>query len=790
MSRHRNIRSLNYDQEYDDVYSGSYGQSYEDTGLCISPTTEQQFMYNRSRSRSISDRRNDSLGVRNITVDEEDEDMDFNEDLNYYRNETINMDPIERAKLISCVEEMENVVGDTIHQSLLIKAAKRYDYDMKLALDSVLNSHTNHMETSLQPQQVTTNKGKQRVNEVNENQMSNKLVITENHCTDCQTDNTKSSSPLFVSLTAKCKLKCESNRNRICDIKQSMVEYFNRNDIKVFSFENESKNKSNNELKPGNRAQSSENTDQCDKEVEKINTGIQKLLTNKSDDYFKTFSSPVRKDLDKSRLETNNLSQLSTPNSPVASRTGSRMSSPNHEKNSEVKTPKSNQSKALNPETAVLEYNKNRKEGKPNINLVVIGHVDAGKSTLMGHLLVLLGFVSKKMIHRYETDSKKMGKNSFLYAWVLDETQEERSRGITMDIAESRFETDHKLVTLLDAPGHKDFIPNMITGATQADVALLVVDATKGEFETGFELGGQTREHTLLIRSLGISQLGVVVNKLENVNWSQNRYNEIISKLSAFLKQIGFKEQDVTFVPCSGLTGENLVKKSTIEELNLWYSGHTLVDIIDNFKPPDRPISKPFRMSLNDVFKGLTSGFCISGRIEAGAVIVGQKIIILPAGEQCVVKSISVSDTSVNTAFVGDYAILTLLGCDPNNISVGNLVCDLLNPAPVTTKFEAKIVIFNNIDIPITKGFPVILHCQSLNEQAVIKRLISQLHKSTGQVVKAKPRCLVGNTSGVVVIEIQKPICVELYKDYKDLGRFMLRSAGATIAAGLITKVL
>ncbi|XP_054154467.1 protein HBS1-like isoform X2 [Oppia nitens] len=695
MSRHRNIRSLNYDQEYDDVYSGSYGQSYEDTGLCISPTTEQQFMYNRSRSRSISDRRNDSLGVRNITVDEEDEDMDFNEDLNYYRNETINMDPIERAKLISCVEEMENVVGDTIHQSLLIKAAKRYDYDMKLALDSVLNSHTNHMETSLQPQQVTTNK-----------------------------------------------------------------------------------------------AQSSENTDQCDKEVEKINTGIQKLLTNKSDDYFKTFSSPVRKDLDKSRLETNNLSQLSTPNSPVASRTGSRMSSPNHEKNSEVKTPKSNQSKALNPETAVLEYNKNRKEGKPNINLVVIGHVDAGKSTLMGHLLVLLGFVSKKMIHRYETDSKKMGKNSFLYAWVLDETQEERSRGITMDIAESRFETDHKLVTLLDAPGHKDFIPNMITGATQADVALLVVDATKGEFETGFELGGQTREHTLLIRSLGISQLGVVVNKLENVNWSQNRYNEIISKLSAFLKQIGFKEQDVTFVPCSGLTGENLVKKSTIEELNLWYSGHTLVDIIDNFKPPDRPISKPFRMSLNDVFKGLTSGFCISGRIEAGAVIVGQKIIILPAGEQCVVKSISVSDTSVNTAFVGDYAILTLLGCDPNNISVGNLVCDLLNPAPVTTKFEAKIVIFNNIDIPITKGFPVILHCQSLNEQAVIKRLISQLHKSTGQVVKAKPRCLVGNTSGVVVIEIQKPICVELYKDYKDLGRFMLRSAGATIAAGLITKVL
>ncbi len=206
--------------------------------------------------------------------------------------------------------------------------------------------------------------------------------------------------------------------------------------------------------------------------------------------------------------------------------------------------------------------------------------MDAGKSTLMGHLLYLLGFVSKKTIHRYETDSKKMGKNSFMYAWVLDETQEERTRGITMDIALSRFETPNRIVTLLDAPGHKDFIPNMITGATQADVALLVVDATKGEFETGFESGGQTREHTLLIRSLGISQLGVVINKLDNVDWSQDRYNEIVAKLSAFLKQAGFKEQDISYVPCSGLTGENLIERSKINSLCSWFSGPSLVEII------------------------------------------------------------------------------------------------------------------------------------------------------------------------------------------------------------------
>ena len=294
--------------------------------------------------------------------------------------------------------------------------------------------------------------------------------------------------------------------------------------------------------------------------------------------------SPVRKDLDKSRaLDENKTRQQSIPSSPISSRTGSRISSPNPDKWSESKPSKPMQTKALNPEIALSEYNKNRSEGKPHINLVVIGHVDAGKSTLMGHLLYLLGFVSKKTIHRYETDSKKIGKNSFLYAWVLDETQEERSRGITMDIAQSRFETQNRVVTLLDAPGHKDFIPNMITGATQADVALLVVDATKGEFETGFESGGQTREHTLLIRSLGISQLGVVVNKLDNCDWSQQRYEEIVTKLSAFLKQVGFKDQDVSYVPCSGLTGENLMTRSKNELLCLWYSGPSLVEIIGIF---------------------------------------------------------------------------------------------------------------------------------------------------------------------------------------------------------------
>lgn len=682
MSRHRNVRSMNFSEEYDEYYNNTYGQSVEDE-YCISPNTERQFMYNRGE------------GLRNRALsDPNSEDVIPEEDLSYYRNLTDNsdMDQIERAKLLSCVEEMQNVVGETIPEYMLINAAKLHNYDIKSALDSVLNAHT------------------------------------------------------------------FNNTSNEQNIDRGMIN---------------------------------KGVDQCDSEVEKITQNVQRM------DMSKGISNPVRKpELDKSKLDSINAQHLSTPNSPNTSRTGSRISSPIPEKSSENKSStvysKSglNQSKGLNPEMALSEYNKNRSEGKPLINLVVIGHVDAGKSTLMGHLLYLLGFVSKKLIHRYETDSKKVGKNSFMYAWVLDETEEERTRGITMDIAQSRFETRNRMVTLLDAPGHKDFIPNMITGATQADVALLVVDATKGEFETGFEAGGQTREHTLLIRSLGISQLGVVVNKLDNVDWDQNRYNEIVTKLSAFLKQAGFKEQDVTFVPCSGLTGQNLIERSKIDSLCSWFDGPCLIEIIDNFKPPDRPISKPFRLSLSDIFKGVTSGICIGGRVEAGAVQVGQKLVILPASELCVVKAISIDDMSVTAAFVGDHISLTISGCDPNNISVGSLACDATFPASVGTRFEARIVLFNNIEVPITRGFPVVLHYQSLSEQAVIRKIVSQLHKSTGQVVKNKPRCLVKNSSGIVEIEVQRPVCLELYKDYKDLGRFMIRSNGTTIAAGLITKIL
>uniref|UniRef100_A0A8D0PAF2 HBS1-like protein n=1 Tax=Sus scrofa TaxID=9823 RepID=A0A8D0PAF2_PIG len=429
-----------------------------------------------------------------------------------------------------------------------------------------------------------------------------------------------------------------------------------------------------------------------------------------------------------------------------------------------------------------------RQGGKQLLNLVVIGHVDAGKSTLMGHLLYLLGNVNKRTMHKYEQESKKAGKASFAYAWVLDETGEERERGVTMDVGMTKFETTTKVITLMDAPGHKDFIPNMITGAAQADVAVLVVDASRGEFEAGFETGGQTREHGLLVRSLGVTQLAVAVNKMDQVNWQQERFQEITGKLGHFLKQAGFKESDVAFIPTSGLSGENLITRSKSSELTKWYKGLCLLEQIDSFKPPQRSVDKPFRLCVSDVFKDQGSGFCVTGKIEAGYVQTGDRLLAMPPNETCTAKGITLHDEPVDWAAAGDHVSLTLVGMDIIKINVGCIFCGPKEPIKACTRFRARILIFN-IEVPVTKGFPVLLHYQTVSEPAVIKRLISVLNKSTGEVTKKKPKLLTKGQNALVELQTQRPVALELYKDFKELGRFMLRYSGSTIAAGVVTEI-
>ncbi|XP_053192532.1 HBS1-like protein isoform X3 [Scomber japonicus] len=477
-----------------------------------------------------------------------------------------------------------------------------------------------------------------------------------------------------------------------------------------------------------------------------------------------------------------------TPASEAASKrpeTPSKAS--NGDEPTTVPTPGRSSGKAKQTINVKAELEK-RQGGKPLLNLVVIGHVDAGKSTLMGHLLYLLGNVNKRTMHKYEQESKKAGKASFAYAWVLDETGEERDRGVTMDVGMTKFETNSKVVTLMDAPGHKDFIPNMITGAAQADVAVLVVDASRGEFEAGFEAGGQTREHALLVRSLGVLQLAVAVNKMDQVNWQQERFQEIISKLGHFLKQAGFKDSDVFYIPTSGLSGENLATRSSVAQLTSWYSGPSLLEQIDAFKAPQRSVDKPFRLCVSDVFKDQGSGFCVTGKIEAGYIQTGERILAMPPNETCTVKGITLHDEALDWAAAGDHVSLTVTGMDIIKINVGCVFCDPKEPIRACTRFRARILLFN-IEVPITQGFPVLLHYQTVSEPATIRKLISVLHKSSGEVLKKKPKCLGKGMNAIVEIQTQRPVSLELYKDYKELGRFMLRYVGSTIAAGVVTEI-
>ncbi|GBB92546.1 hypothetical protein RclHR1_20200002 [Rhizophagus clarus] len=441
----------------------------------------------------------------------------------------------------------------------------------------------------------------------------------------------------------------------------------------------------------------------------------------------------------------------------------------------------------------VLEEYKKRNDDKAALNLVVVGHVDAGKSTLMGHFLYLLGEVDEKTMKRHEKGSSKIGKSSFAYAWVLDETHEERARGITIDVAITKFETEHRRFTLLDAPGHRDFIPNMISGAAQADVAILVIDSTIGEFEAGFESNGQTKEHSLLIRSLGVQQLVVAINKLDVVGWSQDRFNEIITKLNPFLNQAGFKKDKVIYIPCSGLTGENLLKRS--QNILEWYSGPTLFQQIDKFEPPTRLLDKPFRLSVSDFFKGGIGssgmgGITVAGKIEAGTIQVGDNVLVIPGGEKGVVKGLEINDESSKWAAAGDSILMTLTGLDILQLKVGSILCSVSHPVPVSSHILAQIVVFD-VKVPITKGFPVILYRQSLNEPATITKLVTILDKSTGEIIKKNPRCLPKTSTATVEIKLtNRPVPFETYKENKELGRIMLRKGGETIAAGIITNII
>ncbi|KAJ3484999.1 hypothetical protein NLI96_g5250 [Meripilus lineatus] len=442
------------------------------------------------------------------------------------------------------------------------------------------------------------------------------------------------------------------------------------------------------------------------------------------------------------------------------------------------------------------------KDDKKAVSLVVIGHVDAGKSTLMGRLLYELGRVDEKTRAANERASSKVGKSSFSWAWELDGTTEERERGITMDIALQNLSTPHRQITILDAPGHKDFIPNMISGASQADCALLVVDASTGEFEAGFEKGGQSREHLLLVRSLGVSQVIVAINKLDMVQWSKARYNEICGLLKPFLIQSGFPSSKFKFVPVGAMAGVNLVNKDSPEAQNLraWYKGPTLVDLLDKLEPPTRDINAPLRFPIANVFKGQQSGIAVSGRICGGLVQVGERLRVLPGDETAVVRSIESETESLQWAASGSNVTLYLTAIDPIHVNIGSVLCPPTDVVPLASVFTARIIVFE-IQVPITIGASVELYHHSKDVPASISKLISTLDRATGGIIKKNPRVLAKSASAEVQLTLRstgvsgptaraQPIPLEPFSVNKEMGRVLIRRGGETIAAGIVTGIV
>lgn len=711
---------------YEDEYDGYddvYGHSVEDDSYGLSPSTAQMYLYDREKDRSLS-----SYMAQEDDIPEEPVDTDSSLQESSEFSRPILSD-VDEARLNSCLEGIRSILGESVPEHVMIDAVLRNSFEHEKALNDLLTQ-----QEAPKPQRIRTRRSRgSRGSASSDTEKNPQPVITTNATTTPAAEDIQSMPGPVARMT------------------------FSSSKLISSGFTPE-KNPSESPL--------------VDEIVAK---SAKRDLLADMDDSNQTEKVSAKKD-----------SGLEVPTEPSGILTPKKEGGGNSRSASPAPTPKAPGKKHDNEE-AKSEYDKRKKGGKDYINLVVIGHVDAGKSTLMGHVLYQLGFVNKRTMHKYETESKKLGKASFAYAWVLDETEEERARGVTMDVAQTRFETNSKTVTLLDAPGHKDFIPNMITGAAQADVAVMVINAARGEFETGFDAGGQTREHAMLVRSLGVSQLAVAVNKLDMVDWSEERYKEIRKKIGLFLKQAGFKDTDVTFVPCSGLVGENLTKPPTDAKLS-WFKGPSLLEAIDKFKPPTRQVDKPLRMCIADVFKGMGSGVWVSGTLQAGAVSPGEKVLVMPQGVSANIKSITIDEAPVKYAFAGDNAVLVMTGIDITHVGIGNILCDPSDPVRTSNRIQARVVIFN-IDVPITKGFPVVFHYQSMSEPASVKRLISQLHKSTGEVIRSKPRCLVKNSSAVIELEINRPVCIELYKDYKDLGRFMLRYGGSTIAAGLVTEI-
>jgi len=420
---------------------------------------------------------------------------------------------------------------------------------------------------------------------------------------------------------------------------------------------------------------------------------------------------------------------------------------------------------------------------KPHLNLVVIGHVDSGKSTTTGHLIYKLGGIDERTIEKFEKESAEMGKGSFKYAWVLDKLKAERERGITIDIALWKFETDNRFYTIIDAPGHRDFIKNMITGTSQADAAILIIACGKGEFEAGISKEGQTREHALLAFTMGVKQMVVACNKMDSIEYDEERYKEIVSNVSEYLDKVGYKTKNMNFVPISGFEGDNIQERS---ENMTWYKGPTLTEALDSFKQPKRPSSKPLRLPLQDVYKIGGIGTVPVGRVETGILKPGMIITFAPKGVSAECKSVEMHHESVPEAAPGDNVGFNVKGLSVKDIKRGFVAGNSKDDPPADTEnFVAHCIIMNHPG-EIKAGYAPVIDVHTAHIACKFEELVTKADRRSGKKTEDFPKFLKAGDAGQIKLAPSKPLCVETFAAYPPLGRFAVRDMKQTVAVGVI----
>ncbi|KAK5166836.1 translation termination factor GTPase eRF3 [Saxophila tyrrhenica] len=431
--------------------------------------------------------------------------------------------------------------------------------------------------------------------------------------------------------------------------------------------------------------------------------------------------------------------------------------------------------------------------GKEHVNVIFLGHVDAGKSTLGGSILYATGMVDERTMEKYKREAKDLGRESWYLSWALDQTKEERSKGITVEVGRGFFETEKRRYSILDAPGHKNYVPNMVQGASQADVGILVISARKGEYETGFEKGGQTREHAMLAKTQGVNKLVVVVNKMDDptVEWSEDRYKECTSKLTQFLKGLGYNPKtDLVFMPIAAQQTLG-IKERVPKDVAAWADAPALLEYLDSMQTLERKLNAPFMMPIAAKYRDM--GTLIEGKVEAGVIKKENKYLMMPNKAEISISALyGETEDEIPHATCGEQVRIRIKGVEEEDIYPGFVLCSPKRPVHCVAAFEAQIRLLELKSI-LSAGFNCVLHIHSATEEVTFASLLHKLEPKTNRKSKKPPGFAKQGMNIIARLEVTGgagSVCVERFEDYPQLGRFTLRDQGQTIAIGKITKLI